>query len=143
MITKFPTELLAENGITLTPLRKDILTIFLSAKNPLSAYEVLAKLKKKRPNAEPPTAYRVIDFFMQKKLLHRIETENKYVFCSHLDHIKSQYHGILFLCEQCHSWHEYLDDELLKFIKHFSEKNKLLVKESVIEMKGICKNCIM
>jgi Fur family zinc uptake transcriptional regulator len=134
--------ILHDDEIKLTALRKDILDIFLVAKKPLTAYEVLAKLKKKRPNAEPPTVYRVIDYFVQKKLIHRIETGNKYVCCSHLDHFKSKYHGILFLCQACHLSYELMDQEFLRFIMNFSKKNHLAVSESVVEIKGTCSDCL-
>ena len=57
----------------LTPLRQDILDILRANNKPLGAYEILEKLKHKRPNAEPPTVYRVLDFLIDSKCVHRIE----------------------------------------------------------------------
>lgn len=39
-------QLMLDNDLTITPLRRDVLDIFLSSKKPLSAYNVLEKLKK-------------------------------------------------------------------------------------------------
>jgi len=134
-------QLMLDSELTITPLRKDVLDIFLAAKKPLSAYDVLRKLKKKRPNAQPPTAYRVIDYFVEKKIIHRVETENKYVCCSQLSNFKSPNHGVLFLCHRCNNSFEFMDEEFLRALKSFSKKHKLAVNESLVELKGICWNC--
>lgn len=128
--------------LKLTELRQVILDIFIQAKKPLSAYEVLNTLKRKRPNAEPPTVYRVIDYFVQKKLVHRIETGNKYVCCSQLNNFESKYHGIIFLCQKCNLSFELLDEKCLSFIKYFSKKYAVSVDESLIEIKGTCRECL-
>lgn len=131
-----------DSVITLTPLRKDVMDIFIEFNKPLSAYEVLDKLKAKRPGAEPPTVYRVIDYFVEKKLLHRIETGNKYVRCSHVNNFTTKHLGILFLCQSCHLSFEYMDEKFLEFIAYFSKGNKLAVDDSLVEVKGTCNKCL-
>jgi Fur family zinc uptake transcriptional regulator len=133
--------LLQDDDLKITDLRKDILDIILSAKKPLSAYDVLDQLKTKRTNAKPPTVYRVIDYFVEKKIIHRVETTNKYVGCTQLDNFKTKYHGILFLCQQCGNSFELVDDEFLAALKHFSKKHKFSVNESLVEVKGVCEKC--
>lgn len=141
--TDIITKLLSDQELKITHLRKEVLDIFLSSKKPLSAYEVLNKLKKSRPNAEPPTVYRVIEYFVQKEIIHRIETGNKYVFCSHLENFNAHPQGILFLCEKCGSSYEIIDDDFLKFIKKFSKIHQLSINELLVEMKGICQKCLL
>jgi Fur family zinc uptake transcriptional regulator len=133
--------LLQDDDLKITDLRKDILDIILSAKKPLSAYDVLDQLKTKRTNAKPPTVYRVIDYFVEKKIIHRVETTNKYVGCTQLDNFKTKYHGILFLCQQCGNSFELVDDEFLEALKNFSKKHQFSVNESLVEVKGICEKC--
>ena len=139
--TEIVSRLLMDSDLTITPLRKDVLGIFLISKKPMSAYEVLDKLKKKRFNAKPPTVYRVIDYFVDKKIIHRIETGNKYVCCAQLGNFKSNYHGILFLCKKCKNSFEFMDEEFLHFLKKFSKKHQLSINETLIEIKGVCQNC--
>lgn len=141
--TEMLNQLMEDSELKITALRKAVLDIFLATKKPLSAYDVLGKLKKNRPNAQPPTVYRVIEYFVEKKVIHRIETGNKYVCCSQLSNLKSQYHGILFLCEKCQHSYEFMDQEFLSFIKSFTKRHKLEVNESLIEVTGICENCII
>lgn len=131
---------LLNHTLKLTELRKDILEIFIKEKKPLSAYEVLEKLKKKREKAEPPTVYRVIDYFLEKQIIHRIETKNKYVLCAQLEHKKSEYHGFIFLCKKCLTSFEVMNSSYSKFIKSLSNHHSFLI-DSVIEIKGTCKKC--
>jgi Fur family zinc uptake transcriptional regulator len=135
-------DLLVDSDLNLTVLRKDIFNILFNEKEPLSAYEILAKLKKIRPNAEPPTVYRVLAYLIEKKLIHRIESNNQYVCCSLLSEFKNKYHGILFICDKCLKSFEYLETNVKNFLEKFSKKNNLFVKNSLIELKGICHNCM-
>lgn len=126
--------------IKITPLRKEILNIVLSSKIPLSAYEILHKLRKKRPKAEPPTVYRVLDYLTSHQLIHRIDSSNKYMGCSQVEN-PTEHQGILFSCKKCLNSFEFTDAALLLYIKNFCKKNHLLMDSSLIEVKGACKKC--
>jgi Fur family transcriptional regulator, zinc uptake regulator len=135
-------KLSSDTELRITHLRKDVLSILLSAKKPLTAYEILASLKKKRPNAEPPTVYRVLDYLLEKKLIHKIQASNQYICCSHLTNFKAQYHGILFLCDLCAQAFEFIEEGLRPFIEKLSSKRHFEVSNSLIEIKGICQKCL-
>lgn len=128
------------SDVKLTPLREDILNILLAAKCPATAYEILGKLKKIRPNAEPPTVYRVLDFLVENKVVHRIESENKYICCAHSS--KGRHHSVLFYCKNCHKTDEYVDDYVSKSIKQFSQKHEIITDDEVVELRGICQTCV-
>jgi Fur family zinc uptake transcriptional regulator len=134
-------KLLQDDQLNITDLRKDVLNIFLAEKKPLSAYDVLDTLKLKRANAKPPTVYRAIEYFIEKKIVHRVEAGNKFVCCSQLGNSKTKYHGILFLCQQCHNSFELMDENFLTALKKFSTKHHFIVDESLIEVKGVCEKC--
>ncbi len=134
-------KLFTEKGITLTPLRKDILSIMLSNKKPMGAYDILNKLKKKRPNAEPPTVYRVLDFLIGIQLIHRIEAQNTYVCCTHLADDKAIHKAILLLCNHCHKSYEFTDKYVFDAITKFAKTNNVGVDDALIEMKGVCQQC--
>lgn len=129
------------DGLKMTALRQDLLDIFLRNQKPISAYDVLDKLKQKRPNAQPPTVYRVIEYFVQKKIIHRVETGNKYVCCSQLQSGNAEHHGVLFLCQKCGAMNELADEMLLPFLKDFSVRHDVQLDEAPIELKGLCVNC--
>jgi Fur family zinc uptake transcriptional regulator len=134
--------MVADNGLKMTALRQDLLEIFLKTKKPISAYDALDLLKHKRPNAKPPTVYRVIEYFVEKKIIHRVETGNKFVCCTQLSHSDVAHHGILFLCEACGSTQEFVDDAFIPFLTAFCDRRKLqLNTDAPIELKGLCFAC--
>ena len=131
-----------DNTLKLTDLRKAILSIFLESKKAMSAYDVLAILKKSRDSAEPMTVYRVIEYFIEKNIIHRISTENKYVFCSQIEHSPCQHHGLFFICKKCLSSFEVLDKNFDTLLKALSQQYHFLTDPSFVEVKGICQNCM-
>lgn len=130
-----------DKTIKLTELRKDILSILYRKKKPMGAYEILAALKKKRPNAEPPTVYRVLEFLVDAKLVHRVESQNSYVCCSSLLKEKSQHKAILLYCKKCHQSFEFEDKSIFISIDTFAKKHKLDIDDALIEIKGVCESC--
>ncbi len=133
--------LLSDSDLKISPLRKDILKIVLFSKKSLGAYDILKKLKKIRPNAEPPTVYRVMDYFIEKKIVHRIETENKFIFCSHPHDFKSEFHGILFVCKNCSSSFEVSEKNFSQTTKNLAKKYHFSLSDPIVEIKGLCQNC--
>lgn len=131
----------ADVEVKLTDLRKDILSILYQKNKPMGAYEILDKLKKKRPNAEPPTVYRVLDFLVHADLVHKIESQNTYVCCSGVNE-KAQHKTVLLFCKNCQNSFEYEDHDVLLSIKKFTKKHAIKVDDTLIEIKGLCRECL-
>lgn len=93
-----------------------------NSNEPLGAYQILEKLKKKRDNAEPPTVYRVLAWLVETKIIHRIETQNAYVICSSRKHNIENHHTILMLCKNCLKSYEIEDQAFLKSMENFAKK---------------------
>jgi len=136
---------LLENNTTLklTTLRKDVLSIFIHYQKPLSAYDALALLKKNRKTAEAMTIYRVIEYLMKHHILHRISSENKYVFCTQIDdgHNHSHHHGLFFICQQCLTSKEITDKSFETFLNTLSTDHHFFLDQSFVEIKGLCGQC--
>jgi len=130
-----------DDTLKLTSLRKDVLEIFMAAEKPISAYDVLSELKKIRANAEPPTAYRVIDYFVEKNIIHRIDAENKYVFCTQIDGHKKHCHGIIFICKKCLASNEIIDQSSAQFFEQLASKFGYVIDGAPVEVKGLCQSC--
>src|SRR3712207_976173 len=82
----------------LNETQKRVHRILCSAQNPLSAYEVLDKMRSKGA-VTPPTVYRSLDKLIEKGLAHRLESLNAYVACKHPhDH---QDMAAFAICESC------------------------------------------
>lgn len=141
MEKKLLNNILMHKNIKLTQLRKDVLTILYEKNQPMGAYTILEKLKKKRVNAEPPTVYRVLKFLSEEKLVHRIESKNTYVCCSGLMEEVTEHKAILLLCKKCHKSYEFKDRNVFLSIIKFANKHHLDIDDSLIEMTGTCQQC--
>ena len=136
-------KLCADRHITLTPLRKEILTILYNKKMPIRAYDILSILKKSYPATEPPSVYRVLNFFIEKNLIHRIDSQNSYVYCaswmSGNSHIKQFYCFV-------RNATKLLNISIAIFMPFylvFQIKKKIQIEDSLIELKGVCATCNM
>lgn len=138
-----PDSIAATYNFTLTDLRKNILSILLNAKQPLKAYDILKKLKKSRKNAEPPTVYRVLDFFVKKNVIHRIESSSAYIVChSRLnEQIDESQKHIMLLCQICSSSQEIFVPVIKTLMDEIYSASHFQVKTNLIEVVGICDQC--
>lgn len=125
----------------LTSLRSDILQILFDSNKAIGAYDILAKLKKQRPNAEPMTVYRVLDYLVKAKLAHRVESQNTFVCCSSLVEEKNHHKAILHICSSCGLSQEFEDKNIFLAIDKFAKANALEVDDTLLEIKGICNKC--
>ena len=129
----------------LTALRRDILQLFVTAEKPLKAYEILTSLKAIRPNAKPPTVYRVLDFFVQHGVLHRLDSCNAFTLCQ-----LSDSHGkvgdddidIILICRRCSEVIEFSDMVLSALLKKIEVEHGVRIDVPQIELQGQCQQCL-
>ena len=75
-------DLCAKRELRLTPVREKVLELLLKSHAPLGAYVILSELAAAGFRAQPPVAYRALDFLVENGLVHRIEKINAFVACS-------------------------------------------------------------
>lgn len=123
----------------LTSLRKSILFILWSARIPLKAYEILDRLLQTKFNAKPPTVYRVLDYFVDSGLVHKIESIQSYTLCQGLEkHLSSE---LLLVCNHCHQVSEFYESSLHPLLQKLADMNHFLLGNAAIELRGICSSC--
>lgn len=123
----------------LTPTRKRVLELIWSSHKAHKAYDILEVLSKEDSSAKPPTVYRALDFLLEMGLIHKIESLNAYVGCPHPEDDST--HQFL-ICEKCGNVDEIYDAEINKKLNALCLKNHFKQNNKVIEIKGLCKNCI-
>ena len=72
-----------EKGLRFTELRREVLRLIWLSHIPTKAYDILEKLKGKAWSAKPPTVYRALDFLLETGLVHKLDSINAYIGCSH------------------------------------------------------------
>ncbi len=132
-------EICDEAGARLTPLRKEVLSLILSAKAPIGAYDLLAKLKNsnERP-AAPPTVYRCLEFLLEHGFVHRLTSINAFIPCCHP---REGHQAAFLICQNCHSVKETSANELFDQLKNIADQGRFQAQNSVIEISGMCQQC--
>lgn len=125
-------------GIRLTPLRKQVYDALSASDRPLSAYELLDRL---RPAGikSPPPVYRSLNFLVEHGLVHRIESLNAFMACRHPhDHE----HGVqLLICDDCGRTEEVEVARLSDDINSACDDHGFEITHPVVEIHGRCRQC--
>ncbi|MEM7099152.1 MAG: Fur family transcriptional regulator [Pseudomonadota bacterium] len=129
----------AQIGKRLTPARLTAYAELLASDNPLSAYELMARLEKReRKKIAPLTVYRHLDFLIEVGLAHRIESKQAYIACEHPEHShESQY----LLCSACGRADELESNQLWNVIEKLMAEQGFSRVDSVVEVTGLCNDC--
>ncbi|SHJ09276.1 Fur family transcriptional regulator, zinc uptake regulator [Malonomonas rubra DSM 5091] len=130
-------QLCAQQNQRFTAIRRRVLELVWRQHKPIGAYEVLDLLQKENRTA-PPTVYRALDFLQQMGLVHRIESLNAYVGCSHPEH---PHDGQFLICKQCHSMAELDIPEVADAIEKSAAASGFIAAKKTIEVIGLCSAC--
>lgn len=133
-------------GSRFTPLREEVYALILAAAKPMGAYDLISALQSsrqldasaKRTNIAPPTVYRSLEFLLNEGLIHQLSSMNAYVPCCHP---RAAHAAAFLICQHCQSVEECSNipvDDILNFATHDAN---FTVKHSVIELKGVCRDC--
>jgi Fur family zinc uptake transcriptional regulator len=126
-------------GVRLTETRKNVLQLLCVSDKPLSAYELLERMRSVVKNPAPPTIYRALDFLLEQGLVHKLESLHAYVGCEHPDHP----HASQFLiCDDCGEVAEVEDPSVVKSLEAAGKEIGFRTKRPVVELLGTCAQCI-
>lgn len=131
----------ATTGLKLTSLRKSVLFMLWSTEKPLKAYELLDRLLQIKQNAKPPTVYRVLDYFVDSGLVHKVESIQSYTLCREPE--KQYSFELLMVCNNCHQVNEFYDSAIHALVQKLSENYHFHLGHGVVELKGSCEKCCL
>jgi Fur family zinc uptake transcriptional regulator len=131
--------LCAANGAALTALRAAVLRLVLEASGPLTAYQLLDRLKEVRKSAVPPTIYRALDFLTENGLVHKVERLNAFVPC--VDHDHGHAAAQFLICGSCGTVVEIEDDGISDALVQAAAKQGFVPSRAMVELDGICASC--
>ena len=131
-------ELCRKQRVSLTALRRRVLELIWGRHGPVGAYELLDQLRAERRGAAPPTIYRALDFLLENRLIHRIESLNAYVGCAG----PATSHGGQFLiCHGCGLVAELDDGAIARRVRSRAQSLGFTVERQTIEIMGMCPKC--
>jgi Fur family zinc uptake transcriptional regulator len=127
-----------ERGVRLTEQRKTVLRLLCMSDKPLSAYELLERMRGLVRNPAPPTVYRALDFLLEQGLVHKLESLHAFIGCTHPDHP----HASQFLiCDRCGEVAEVEDPGVVKRLKEAGKAVGFHARRPVVEVLGTCAHC--
>ncbi len=127
-----------ERGVRLTEQRKAVLQLLCVSEKPLSAYDLLERMRGVVRNPAPPTVYRALHFLLDQGLVHKLESLNAYVGCAHPDHP----HASQFLiCDDCGEVAEVEDPSVARSLKAAGNEIGFRTRRPVVELLGTCAQC--
>ncbi len=122
----------------LSPHCQKVLGALEKSASPLSAYDLLEKLRPHGIKA-PPTVYRALEALMERGLVHRIESLNAFIACHH--HDNGHAHSQFAVCRNCGSVEEVHDKQLSSSIRKIASSLKFQIEREILEIMGLCKRC--
>ena len=127
-----------KNHPDLSASNQKVLDVLACANKPLSAYDILDKLRRSGVRS-PPTVYRALEHLTKRGLVHRIESLNAFVTCQHQgEHDTTSQFAI---CSSCGAVEELEDTSIDKTVKKLGQKFLKRVEHKAIEITGICCDC--
>ncbi|MBF86911.1 MAG: transcriptional repressor [Pelagibacterales bacterium] len=123
----------------ITPNRASILDLLIKNNKPLAAYELKEMLKDNNKGLNISTIYRVLDFWIKMKVVHKLSILNKYVLCSNPDEVHTH---ITNICTKCSSVVETCNENMGLNLKE-STKNMgvALTPDLNVEIPVLCASC--
>mgnify|MGYP003662883363 CR=1 len=128
----------AAKGLRLTPVRRRTLEILLAEHRALGAYDLLAHLAEEGLGAQPPVAYRALDFLVKAGLAHKVEALNAYIGCAHAgaDHAPA-----FLICRGCRSVAEAETQPMQGRLGDAARAAGFKIERTVVEAEGLCPAC--
>jgi len=133
-------ELLADHGIDTTLHRSTVLDVFIRDNRSRTPQDILEEVRKKK-DIDKVTLYRILDLFVEKRIIRRITTFSgpmQYeILCE--KHRPNHPH---FVCRRCGQM-ECLDDmDLTGFKNQLKGKRKLKIEDIDLKLEGVCPECV-
>jgi len=127
-----------ENGARLTPVRRRVLELLWESHLPVSAYDMLDRLRAEGLGSQPPVIYRALDFLIEQGFAHKLPKLNAYVGCDR----PGDDHALQFLiCTSCDQVAELQEATLNRALRKVASNNQFILASAVLEIEGTCPSC--
>ncbi|WP_246710815.1 Fur family transcriptional regulator [Mesorhizobium sp. RMAD-H1] len=129
------------NDLKLTRNQSLVLSVLESSEQPLSAYGILDRLREHGLKA-PLQVYRALDKLLQMGRIHRLESLNAFIICSHSRHRQIHPQITAFeICEACGKVNEFHDAKIEDALARHARRSGFKIRTTTIEVHGLCADC--
>jgi Fur family zinc uptake transcriptional regulator len=123
----------------LTRNQELVLGTLAHARAPLSAYDILDKLRDDGLRA-PLQVYRALEKLTERGLAHRLESLNAFVCCADA-HCHESGSIAFAICEKCGRVEEFAERAVEQKLMGWSKSAGFVPSRMTIELRGICRDC--
>lgn len=133
----------ADQGVKLTDKRRRILKVVLDSAEPLSAYQIADQYRDLYGKTlSVMSVYRMLNFLKENELVHRLETTNQYLPCSHISCHHAHEVPQFLICDGCHTVDEVgIRKEILRELSTNIEDTGFALARQQLEFHGLCRDC--
>jgi Fur family zinc uptake transcriptional regulator len=124
---------------SLTRNQRLVLGALEQAGKPLSAYAILDELRSEGLRA-PLQIYRALDALTGRGDVHRLESLNAFVACTHPACMHQPVIAFA-ICDDCQQVEEITDAGLATRIREVSSQARFKLTKSTVELRGQCPDC--
>ena len=125
-------------GSKLTGQRREILSSVAQSHSAVGAYDIIERMAEHGPRPAPITVYRALDFLLAHGLVHKIESRNAFVACSHSHEGEP---AALLICETCGTVAELDAAETFSSLSRLASAQGFRPKTIIAEIMGRCGSC--
>lgn len=132
-----------QGGRRLTALRRAVLGLVIEADKPLTAYELLDRLRLSHKGATPTTIYRALEFLIEAERVHKVESLSAFIPCAdpareaHAHAHAAQF----FICRNCGTVTELEDEGVAAALAAAAASIGFSAGAAIVEVKGLCAAC--
>ena len=124
----------------LTRNQELVLGTLTASSGPLSAYDILDKLRGDGLRA-PLQVYRALDKLVDRGLAHRLESLNAFVACADM-HCHRKGLIAFAICESCGKVDEFADEVIEERLGTWARNDGFKVERTTMEVRGRCADCL-
>ena len=125
-------------GSRLTGQRREVLNCVAQSHAAVGAYDIIERMAGLGPRPAPITVYRALDFLQAHGLVHKIESRNAFVACTHPHEGKP---AVMLVCERCGLVAELDAPEVFEKLQSAAQGQGFAIQRSVMELTGLCAAC--
>ncbi len=128
------------NGLSLTPLRRQVLQEVAGSHTAVGAYDILERLAQKGGRRLAPiSVYRALDSLVAAGMVHRLESRNAFFAC-HVSHAGDR-RQIVLACETCSAVAEVPGGSVFDGIGAAAAASTFKPTRTLVEVIGVCGRC--
>lgn len=127
-----------DRSLRLTSVRRQVLEILLQKHVAMGAYNILEHLRQAGFKAQPPVAYRALDFLVTNGFVHKVERLNAFIACSYPGELHSP---AFMICRQCDVVAETRSSPAKGTLGAAARSAGFRIEQTVVEAEGLCPSC--